>query len=180
MESHEFWRLVEEARAPGRSAQGVVAALVPALAALEPSQIEGFQGWLDAYRYAAARKELWAAAFYVKGGCSDDSFDYFRAWLIAQGQEVFLAAMHDPGSLAEHRWPGGDSRWPSMSCEPMMSAPRRAYELVTGKKMGWERVNPRVEEESQWPADRIADYNWTDADTIALFPALAERWPHDS
>jgi hypothetical protein len=32
---------------------------------------------------------LWAAAYVINGGCSDDGFDYFRGWLIAQGREVF-------------------------------------------------------------------------------------------
>lgn len=36
----------------------------------------------------------------MHGGCSDDSFDYFRGWLTAQGKEVFLNALADPDSLA--------------------------------------------------------------------------------
>ncbi|MDJ1483445.1 DUF4240 domain-containing protein [Cytophagaceae bacterium YF14B1] len=42
---------------------------------------------------------LWCAAYVAMGGCSDDSFDYFRAWLIAQGKEVFENAMQNPDSL---------------------------------------------------------------------------------
>jgi len=37
----------------------------------------------------------------MMNGCSDDSFDYFRGWLIAQGKDVYLAALHDPDSLAD-------------------------------------------------------------------------------
>lgn len=32
---------------------------------------------------------------------SEDSFDYFRCWLIAQGREVFEGAVHHPDDLAE-------------------------------------------------------------------------------
>lgn len=32
---------------------------------------------------------------------SEDSFDYFRCWLIAQGREVFEGAVHHPDDLAD-------------------------------------------------------------------------------
>lgn len=35
------------------------------------------------------RNPLWAAAYVINGGCSDDGFDYFRGWLIVQGHEVY-------------------------------------------------------------------------------------------
>ncbi|MFB7650948.1 MULTISPECIES: DUF4240 domain-containing protein [unclassified Streptomyces] len=44
---------------------------------------------------------LWAAAYIANGGCSDDGFDYFRGWLIAQGRGVFERAVTDPDALAE-------------------------------------------------------------------------------
>ncbi|MET7745527.1 DUF4240 domain-containing protein [Streptomyces sp. NPDC005385] len=44
---------------------------------------------------------LWAAAYTTNGGCSDDSFDYFRGWLIAPGREIFEHVVADPGALAK-------------------------------------------------------------------------------
>ncbi|MFD8951587.1 DUF4240 domain-containing protein [Streptomyces xanthophaeus] len=44
---------------------------------------------------------LWAAAYLAHGGCSDDGFDYFRGWLIAQGCDVFERVAADPDALAE-------------------------------------------------------------------------------
>ncbi|WP_257233953.1 DUF4240 domain-containing protein [Streptomyces sp. JV178] len=46
------------------------------------------------------RAPLWAAAFTINGGCSDDGFDYVRGWLVLQGHEVFERAVADPDSLA--------------------------------------------------------------------------------
>ncbi|WP_234527232.1 MULTISPECIES: DUF4240 domain-containing protein [unclassified Streptomyces] len=43
---------------------------------------------------------LRAAAHLVSGGCSDDGFDYFRGWPIAQGREVFETMVADPDALA--------------------------------------------------------------------------------
>lgn len=42
---------------------------------------------------------LWAAAYIIMGGCSDDSFDYFRGWLLFQGKEVYEACIEDPELL---------------------------------------------------------------------------------
>lgn len=44
---------------------------------------------------------LWVAAYIANGGCSDDGFDYFRGWLIAQGREAFERVVADPDALAE-------------------------------------------------------------------------------
>lgn len=44
--------------------------------------------------------KLWGAAYILNGGCSEDSFLYFRLWLIAQGRDVFTKAVADPESLA--------------------------------------------------------------------------------
>jgi len=54
----------------------------------------------EKYRGLAYKQKLWAAAATIMNGCSDDSFDYFRGWLIAQGEDVYLAALRDPDSLA--------------------------------------------------------------------------------
>jgi len=44
---------------------------------------------------------LWAAAYAIGGGCSDDGFIDFRSWLISRGKAVAEAAMADPESLAD-------------------------------------------------------------------------------
>jgi Protein of unknown function (DUF4240) len=41
------------------------------------------------------RDPLWAAAYLVNGGCSDDGFEYFRGWLIMHGGQRHL--FHDHG-----------------------------------------------------------------------------------
>jgi hypothetical protein len=44
---------------------------------------------------------LWAAAYVINGGCSDDGFIDFRYWLISCGRAVAEAALADPGTLAD-------------------------------------------------------------------------------
>ncbi|MFC9245678.1 DUF4240 domain-containing protein [Streptomyces sp. NPDC057136] len=69
---------------------------------------------------------LWAAAYVINGGCSDDGFDYFRGWLIAQGREVFERTAADPDALAEVpivRASAADGL--DLACEEVLSIPYR-------------------------------------------------------
>ena len=47
------------------------------------------------------KQDIWAAAYIVLGGCSDDSFEYFRYWLIAQGHEAVYNALENADSLCD-------------------------------------------------------------------------------
>ena len=70
------------------------------LSDLPPAEVMEFERLFiqfddDAYRY-----DLWAAAYIINNGCSDDGFTDFRAWLISMGREVYEAAISNPESLA--------------------------------------------------------------------------------
>jgi hypothetical protein len=51
---------------------------------------------------------LWCAANIMKEFCSDDSFDYFRYWLIASGKQVYYGALAHPDNLATYVIPSGN------------------------------------------------------------------------
>ena len=74
---------------------------------LRPEDIVSFDVHYDALRFRAYRKELWGAAYLMNGGCSDDGFEYFRAWLISRGKKVYEQVLSDPDSL--------DSLYPRIS-----------------------------------------------------------------
>ena len=44
--------------------------------------------------------KLWAAAYLIGGGCSDDAFSDFRATLISMGRGFYERALTDPDRLA--------------------------------------------------------------------------------
>jgi len=60
-----------------------------------------WQHIFNEYQILSNKSKLWAAAYVINGGCSDDWFDYFRAWLTAQGRTIFMAALKNPDSLSE-------------------------------------------------------------------------------
>ncbi|MBC1501175.1 DUF4240 domain-containing protein [Listeria weihenstephanensis] len=53
----------------------------------------------DEYHELSKSERLWAAAHLLNDGASDDGFDYFRAWLISHGEDIFLKVVADPDTL---------------------------------------------------------------------------------
>ncbi|MFF4153768.1 DUF4240 domain-containing protein [Streptomyces sp. NPDC001651] len=104
MDKQRFWQLIEDTRAPisGPGDGQDVARRASAELALRPAgEIVAAERALWGLMADSYTTPLWAAAYLINGGCSDDGFDYFRGWLIAQGREVFERAIADPDTLAE-------------------------------------------------------------------------------
>jgi hypothetical protein len=117
----KFWGLIDEARADG-GWEEMYSPLVNALSDLELGDLMLWKQIFDEYHLLSYKNKLWAAAYVINGGCSDDGFDYFRAWLIAQGKEVFLNALRDPDSLA-----GVENCEEDVEFEDMLSAAAYGY-----------------------------------------------------
>jgi hypothetical protein len=102
MRTDEFWAVIERATAdrPGTPAE-VAKLAVADLATRAPEEILAWDRHLDKVLAASCKEDLWAAAYLINGGCSDDGFDAFRGWLIANGRDVVAGAVHDPDSLAD-------------------------------------------------------------------------------
>ncbi|GAA4594857.1 hypothetical protein GCM10023194_62910 [Planotetraspora phitsanulokensis] len=105
MNTEDVWRLVDEARSgldeeARGDADAVAGRMVGLLSRRTPAEIVAFAQPLWDLLTASYRADLWAAAYVINGGASDDGFDYFRGWLVAQGEEVYGQAVADPDSLA--------------------------------------------------------------------------------
>ena len=124
-----FWDLIHETKnACGQDMDAMLAYLKDRLVSMGPTQAQNFHDIIHAYEDLADKFGLWDAAGIMKEyGCSDDGFIDFRAWLIAQGREVYFAALADPDSLADVV-PYGDCRF-----EQLSYVGDYAYEQLTGK-----------------------------------------------
>ncbi|MFF0598593.1 DUF4240 domain-containing protein [Streptomyces antibioticus] len=103
MNKDQFWQLIEAARdqASNPNNDEAVARETTSLLASRPvEEIVAAEEVLWDLMVDSYTNPLWAAAYLINGGCSDDGFDYFRGWLIAQGREVFERAVADPDALA--------------------------------------------------------------------------------
>jgi hypothetical protein len=168
MDPHEFWQLIERSKAASEGdCDRQADALTVLLLELPATAVMAFDRLFDQYADQAYRNELWAAAYIINGGCSDDGFEYFRRWLIGQGEAVYTAALRDPESLLSVVKPHiednpflvGALRY---ECEQLGWVADQAYERKTGSVMPHP---PRSK------LELIGD-NWDDEDLPAMFPKL--------
>jgi hypothetical protein len=156
----EFWRIVEAGRlAAGGDDERVPSAVRGLLAALPPSEIISFETIQDELLGESYRNDLWAAAYLINGGCSDDGFTYFRGWLIAQGQRVFDTAILDPATLEDAIVM--DNAWDA-DLEEFLYAARQAYRDVVGAEMP----------ERSLPAWELTGPEWDEDSVFDMYPAL--------
>jgi hypothetical protein len=102
MRTDDFWAVLDRATADRPGSPDEVAKRATAeLATCDPEEIVAWGRHLDKVMAASGKEDLWAAAYLINGGCSDDGFDYFRGWLIANGREVVARAVREPDSLAD-------------------------------------------------------------------------------
>jgi hypothetical protein len=124
-----FWELIDE----GLTDQPIserIDTLPERLAAFKATAIRDFEKIQRSLEARAYRWDVWALAYLLQGGCSDDAFEDFRGWLILQGQEVFEGAIADPDSFDVTLHSGTAS-----GINGLRDAAPVAYEMRQGKAM---------------------------------------------
>ena len=164
MDTNDFWALIDRSAATAVEDQDVQAEFLrEQLRAMGAEAVRGFQAEYDRARAAAYTWDLWGAAYLITGGCSDDGFEYFRAWLIGRGRRAYDAALADPDSLAALCDPERDD----YDFEDLGYAAYEAYRELTGS--------------DEWPGGDVshpsdpAGENWDfddDAEMASRYPKL--------
>lgn len=161
-----LWGLIDRARSeaadPADIAE-VAARLTDLLAEQHPTFIVAADHAMHTSMALAYGWPLWGAAYLINGGCSNDRFDHFLAWLVGQGRATFEAAFADPDSLADltDAVLAGDG-------EEILNAPWAAYERATGGKLPMESVS-RPELGEEWDFDDAREMS-------ARYPRLWQRF----
>lgn len=152
---------------------GVADSLTKKLGELAPEEIAGFGVELEQLLAASYRQDLWGAAYLINNGASDDGFDYFRGWLLAQGREIWEAAMADPDSLADVVDEDLGEGFEGFDGEGMLSVARHAYESATGSDQGyWDAVEVAGIDTPDVPAGENFDFD-DSAEMETRYPLLA-------
>jgi endonuclease/exonuclease/phosphatase (EEP) superfamily protein YafD len=125
-------------RARGRRRAATIASIERELSSLSPERIVAFARRQRELMASSFTDRLWGAAYVISGGCSDDGFEYFRAWLMARGRRVFEQAIANPDSLA-----GVYER--DAELEELLYCASRVYEQKTGEPL------PNVGEGIRYP-----------------------------
>jgi hypothetical protein len=134
MDETEFWEIVDRTReAADGDPEEHADLLIERLAQLDPDSVLDFARHFETRFIRAFRWDLWGAADNKLGGADDESFDYFRCWLIGQGRHVFeggLAAPDDLAFLVTEFDPETDG-----DAEDLGYAADEAYEQLTGVRL---------------------------------------------
>lgn len=131
-----FWSIIEDARqSSGGDCERQAAVIEATLRALPADEILSFGNMIDELVIESYQKALWIACDLINGGCTNDGFEDFRGWLIAQGRRVYEQALRDAdslGSLPEvvNR---SDSWKQPLHCEAILAAYWEPYEQRTGR-----------------------------------------------
>jgi hypothetical protein len=158
----------------------IALALVRVLARLDPAEIAKFELTFDHVRAAADRDDLANAAILIEHGfLGDDSFDDFRAGLVALGRETYDKALSDPDSLADHPAvreiaTSADPRW--LGREDLLYAASRAYAEATGRDevTFFDAVEALEDDEPDTLGEHADGWDITDeAETRRRLPRLA-------
>jgi hypothetical protein len=148
-----FWSLIDEYR---DGDEYDLDGLTDALAAGSKEQIVAFGTRLSELMQESYRGDLWGAAYLANGGCSDDGFDYFRAWLISRGKAAYEAALENPDSIVDEVGEG------EVELEELLVVAARAWESKTGKDDYYEQMNDGEEEEDDDEDEDDLDLSWSE------------------
>jgi hypothetical protein len=156
-----FWDIVERCRSDDEEERHEN--YERELSRLPPDQILAFDVRVAHLLAESYRTNLWAAAYCLCGGCSDDGFDYFRCWLIAQGKEIYEAALANPESLADIE--GEDDFF---EFESLYVVAGNAWQEVTGKsERAWYKAREAIENPPIMEREDEEHWDFEDEDEIA-------------
>lgn len=112
-----FWKIIDDANAEARTGgrDTMLRIVSSKLSELSADDIVDWKNLQDYYLKLADRKDLWHAASRCKLYLSDDSFLYFRSWLLSQGKDVFSSVLSNPCTLSQHITEPGSSYFESFN-----------------------------------------------------------------
>lgn len=99
MTETEFWKLIAMAHRKGDDLEEQLEWLIGQLSKKSVDDIIRFDVLFNRNYTKSYTSDLWAAAYIIMSGCSDDSFDYFRAWLLFLGKAPYEEAIRNPESM---------------------------------------------------------------------------------
>ena len=137
MRTDDFWAVIARATADRPASPAEVAKRAAAdLATSDPEEIVAWARHLDKVMVASGTQDLWAAAYLINGGCSEEGFDNFRGWLIAHGRETLAHSVKSPDALADlPDVRAAADNGAVFEAEEVLSIAKDAYAQVTGSEM---------------------------------------------
>jgi hypothetical protein len=169
MDEEVFWKIIETSRDKSKGDYDEQQEeLANELIKLSPDDIISFYNRFRFFRGQANTWELWGAIYIVHGGCSDDSFNDFREWVIGQGKDFYYKTTQNPESLVEL----DDDKLDDTEWEGLGYVPPSVFEELTGQDI------PNSFQEKY----ETTGYEWAeDGDDLKnMFPKLYAKYLEDN
>lgn len=153
MTEEGFWALIQRT---GGDAERVTAELKK----LGPERTREFSDIYWAKHRALHRWDVWGAGYVIMGGMGDDSFHYFKAWLIGKGKKVYETPLDDLGPFVDDP--------EEVDNELLNYAAVEAYEALTGEELDYESGEFEDPSGDRWDEES--------GDLDRLFPKLTAQF----
>jgi hypothetical protein len=165
MNLDQFWNIVDKIhRASGGDMDKKCELLEAELRSLPLEEVRSFHRHFDECEDRAYTWELWAAAYIIGGGCSDDAFLDFCATLISMGRQTFERALADPQSLADMDYDAEKAHYEGYQYVPSTVE----TDLGGGQRFPRYQAHPAEPSGKSWDEDKVAE----------LYPKLAEKYDY--
>ncbi|WP_042352565.1 DUF4240 domain-containing protein [Bacillus massiliigorillae] len=168
-----FWELLKKCKLKGEYAEEQIEWLITHLSKKSIKDIVKFDYIFNTYYKTSYTSELWAAAYIILGGCSDDCFDYFRAWVLYLGKKEYETAINDPQTLLPYlQQLNGYDDIPQL--EELISVAILAYEEKTGlDDESYYDIYSQLTNDSHDNPDIDLDWDEDDEEQLrSMFPLL--------
>jgi hypothetical protein len=162
MNEEVFWKLIKQSKRGTEDCDEQAEKLTALLIKLDSKEIIAFERLLKKRCNEAYRWDLWAVGYLINGGCSDDGFEYFRGWLIAQGKEYFGASLQNAEHAAKRVSDGDEAE-----CEAILNVAHDAYRDKTGTEMPDLKTTGLKKPKGK---------SWQEDDLEKLYPKLWKRF----
>jgi hypothetical protein len=165
MTPDHFWNIIEKVhRASARDMDRKCELLEAELRKLDLAEVRSFHDHFDDCFDRAYTWELWAAAYIIGGGCSDDGFSDFRSTLISMGRRTYERTLADPQSLADKDYDAETARYEGFQYVPTAVE----TDLNGGQSLPRTRPAPRTPSGQPWKESKVAE----------LYPRLAKKYAY--
>jgi hypothetical protein len=162
MDESKFWGIVQGAHdESGGDMDEKCEAVKTSIASLSKEDAIVFSHLFDEMMDKAYSWPLWAAAYIINGGCSDDSFSDFRASLISRGRQSYESAIANPELLVDE-----ESDEDTLFYEGYQYAVNDGVEASAGFVPDRNKPHPENPSGKEWEEDKVYE----------LFPKLSAKF----
>jgi hypothetical protein len=167
-----YWAIIDRSLKETTNQADQELFLVNEIEKLTPREMIGFRLRTDQLLFDSYTPELWCAAYIISDGCSDGGFEYFRCWLIAQGQTVFHQVKADPDTLINATVEGKES----YEFEGFWYVAMNAFKNKTGQDLySYIDYDTFLTNDENYP---LLEFNWNPDEPESMkkiCPALFEK-----